>query len=351
MKALLYPNGEACNAGELVWFNEGLCVGRVAEVMTPARMRAELDATWQGGRVLRINYGLGEQAWGAPYCYDESQLAPEGIGRLTSTEELAVELLFLQLGRQIGQPIWGNPGWNYVAWLEPLPLGEGHEGYDWVWNLAIAPQEELEKVQSYRYNRATRRFLKPEEAYTPIPPRRPRPEARSLTTSKGECFWEGDLVWEHSRLGVTTTRIRSIVRPGDAEEAWLLNGEKLREPWVETTDLERDNGGTVQSASSFEQECCGKLSPTEELAVDLLFHLLEQHAAYPLRATPILRCGLSVKAMPLTPSLSPQSWRFERRAKRRLSLFVCSGHDPMLGQFLCYRFKRRIGDFVPEPQR
>ncbi len=343
---LCYPDGTPCHVGDLVWFNEGLCVGRVADILTPERMRAERESDWSGGRALFINYGLGEQPWGAPYCHDESDLAPEGIGRLTSTEELALEQLFRQLSLHTGDVVWDSAQWNYVAWLEPLPLGEGEEsGYDWVWNIAYAPQAELEPVQRFRFNRATRRFQSPEEPYTPQALHAERPNARSATTSKGETYCEGDLVWEHGRLGVTTTRIHRIIYPDDAEAVYLY--EKATEPWVETSDLERDNGGCVQSLSSFEQECCGKLSPTEELAVDLLFHQLEQHRSYPLRATAILRCGLSISPAPALPGEPTPNWRYDR-SRRRLSLFICSERDPMLGEFLCYRFKRRSGEFVQE---
>ncbi len=349
MKPLCYPDGEPCNPGDFIWFNEGLCVGRLAEILPPQRMRAERDSEWKGGRALFVNYGLGEQEWGAPYCYDESLMADEGIGKLSSTEALAVELLFHLLERQTGLSIWDNPQYNYVAWLEPLPLGGGREGYDWVWNLAFAPQSALEDVQSFRFNRATRRFLRPDEPYTPVAPRVPHPGARSLTTSGGETYHEGELVWEYSRLGVTSRRIRNIIHPGDPEEAWMFSKESMREPWVETTDLERDDGGTVESASSFRQECCGKLTPAEELAVDLLFHLLEQHPAYPMRATSILRCGLSIKPAPRLSGEPRPNWRYAR-ARRRLSIFICSERDPMLGEFLCYRFRRRPCDFTRETQ-
>ncbi len=348
-KELLYPDGEPCHVGDLVWFNEGLCIGRVADILSATRMRAKLDAEWSGGSVLFINCGLSEHGWGAPYSYDESQLEEDGIGRLSGTEELAVELLFHLLGRQLSQTIWENPNWHYVAWLEPLPLGEGREGYDWVWNLAFAPKSNPEQVQRYRFNRLTRRFQSPEEPYTPTAQRETRPDAASFTTSRGDTYREGDLVWVHGRLGVTTVLIRRIIHPGDPDEEWLNGGKPLREPWVETTDLEREDGGTIEASSHFEQECCGGLSSTEELAVDLLFHLLEQHSSYPMRATSIQRCGLSVKPAPPLPGERRPNWRYAR-ARRRLSIFICNERDPMLGEFLCYRFKRRLCDFSPEPR-
>ncbi len=349
MHKLLYPDGEPCCVGDLIWFNEGLCVGRVADILTPERMRAELDAAWSGGHVLSINYGLGEQAWGELYCYDESRLADVGIRKLTSTEEMAVELLFRLLERQTGKSVWNNPEWNYVAWLEPTPLGEQRPGFDRVWNLAIVRQDKQDEVLSYRYDHSTRRFLPPNAPCKPIPPRRPEQEKRSFTTSKGQRYHEGDIVWVHGRLGVTSVLIRRIILPDDAEAEWIGAGGVLREPWVETTDLEREDGGTVEAVSHFEQECCGKLSPAEELAVDLLFHLLEQHPSYPMRASSIMRCGLSIKPAPPLPGERKPNWRYAR-ARRRLSIFICNERDPMLGQFLCYRFKRGSCEFVPEMQ-
>ncbi len=344
---LHYPDGIPCHAGDLIWFNEGLCVGRVKSVLSCERMRAEHEPGWQGGSVLFVNYGLGERPWGAPYCYDESMLEDEGIARLTSTEELAVELLFKMLGQQLKLSIWDNPQWNYVAWLEPIPLPGEQAQYSWVWNLAFAPQEELEPVQRFRFNRESKRFHREQEPFPPILPRRPKSGLRSMTTRAGETYTEGDLVWQHGRLGVTTRCVRNIIRPGDPEADWINSGRALKEAWVETTDLEREDGGCVESATSFEQECCGRMSPTEELATDLLFHLLEQHPSYPMRATPILRCGLSIRPAPRVPGDAEGNWRYDP-SRKRVSIFVCNERDPMLGDFLCYRFKRRSGEFVLE---
>ncbi len=330
MNSLHYPDGEPCRVGDVVWLNGGLQLGRVAAT---------------GDDSLLIMRGLSGSLWGS--CNG----LPESTQRLTSTEWLAVELLFHLLGQQLGQPLWNAPEWSSTAQLVLQPAGNDPASVARVWELAFAPRNAPDEVQRFRFDRCNIRFLRPEKASTPMPPKAHEPGTRCVQAD-GVSYHEGDLLWEHSGVGMQVTRLHHIVHLEDEDWQWYyeLEAETQEddEPGIVLmgTGVDGRSGSCTYPLSYIDDEWCGKLSDTERLAVELLFHIVKQHPLSRMRGWDTCLDHLYLSAEPGQEYDRASYWEYQY-TQWTLALSFCSPYDAHIHAFRSFRFNRASHDFTP----
>ncbi len=328
MSTAHYPDGEPCRVGDLVRLSKGLCLGRV---------------TACDDEELHISLGLAGDHWGNTTC------AAGEAQRLTRTEELAVELLFHLLGRQLGQQIMGNAALHCNA--QQVAVGAGY-----VWELAFAPQNTPGQVQRFRFERRTFNFLSAEEPCSPTPPQEWAAEARCVHAD-GVCYREGDWLWESGGSVVRTAMLHTIVHPGDEDWQWFYELEaELHQDYtpvitLKTTGLDGRSGGCTCPESYIENEWLGKLSDTERLAIELLFHLLAQHPAAHMPGWDSCRYKVELCAVPGVEYDRSSYWEYQY-AQWTLTLSFCSPKegDARIHAHRSFLFNRERCDFTLQPK-
>ncbi len=320
-----YPDGEPCRVGDKVWYNQGRNMGQVAEVQPDG---------------LLITWGLDEA---------EQTVKAEDAQRLTCTEELALELLFRLLGRQLGQPLWNNPAWTLRAQKRPC----GKEAS--VWELTLAPQNAPQQAQRYLFDRQTLRFCRPDKPCPSMPLTEPSPGARSVQAD-GVSYHEGDWLWECHREGFRAVLLNTIIHPADEDWQWFyeLEAEEEEEGYVpgitlQTTGLDARSGSCLVPLSYIEDEWCGKLSDTERLALELLFHLLKQHPLAHMSGWDTCRDDVCLCAQPGLPCDPASYWEYQY-AQWTLTLSFCSPVDAHIHAYRSFLFNRERCEFTLLPE-
>ncbi len=342
---LHYPDGEPCRVEDIIRHGRGAYIGRVVAI---------IPAVCEGGSpALKLTRNLGEGDWNERILCPESSFASEGVQRLTCTEALGVELLFHQLGQQLGLSLWGKEEWLCEA-----------EHRDGLWTLHFAPEAQPYNVQTYRFEHSSFRFkAEGEPCEPPAPALKPAENARHLDYD-GLRFYEGDLIWEEGGApSANMARLSTIIHPDDEDWRWLYEQEEefaeqyaeeqpeLEEglgtlieyrrdsPRAEFTGIDGRSGSTIWPLDAFETECYGKVSEMEKLTLELLRHLLLQQPEAYKRGWNTCLDRLTVAPLPDAPRDWGSYWEY-CFADYTLSIAFCCPRSAHIHGYRNFHFER-----------